>query len=113
MTVYVFANSPSLTIAINGFRRAALQGQYEHGEEAKQFVLMNFLVLIIGLTSFSIDTKVLKKTRLMLANPNILLHKIASNGPTVMKALPSEEHVKELKDLEPYSQRFLNLLREL
>lgn len=101
MTVNVFGNSPSLTVAIY-LRRAALQGQEEHGMEVKQFVLRNFYVND-GLASFSTDDdaiRVLKKTKEMLADSNIRLHKIASIHTAVMEAFPSEEHTKELKDLE-------------
>ncbi|XP_067373333.1 uncharacterized protein [Channa argus] len=36
----------------------------------------------------------------MLADSNICLHKLASNSPEVMKAFPSQEWAKELKDLD-------------
>lgn len=102
MTVHMFGNSPSPAVAIYGLRRAALQGEEEHGTEAKQFVLRNFYV-DDGLTSFSTDDdaiRILKKTKEMLADSNINLHKIASNHNAVMEAFPSEERAKELKDLE-------------
>ena len=54
MTVHVFGNSSSPAVAIYGLRRAALQGQEEHGIEAKQFVIRNFYV-DDGLASFSTD----------------------------------------------------------
>lgn len=53
-TEYLFGNSPSPAVAIYGLRRAALQGQEEHGMEAKQFVIRNFYV-DDGLASFSTD----------------------------------------------------------
>ena len=79
-----------------------MQGEEEHGTEAKQFVLRNFYV-DDGLASFPTDDdaiQVLKKTKEMLADSNIRLHKIASNHKAVMEAFPSEERAKELKDLE-------------
>ncbi|XP_051810196.1 uncharacterized protein LOC127535700 [Acanthochromis polyacanthus] len=81
MTVHAFGNSPSPAVAIYSLRRTALQGQEEYGTEAKQFVLRNFYV-DDGLTSFPTDDNaipVLKKTKQMLADSNIRLHKIASN----------------------------------
>lgn len=102
MTVHVFGNSPSLAVAIYGLRRAAMQGQDEYGMEAKQFVVRN-LYVDDGLASFSTDDdaiRVLKKTKEMLADSNIRLHKLASNHNAVMEAFPSEERAKELKDLK-------------
>lgn len=102
MTVHVFGNSPSPAVAIYGLRRAALLGQDEHGVRAKQFVARNFYV-DDGLTSFSMDDdaiQVLKKTKEMLAESNIRLHKFASNCNAVIEAFPPEERAKELKDLE-------------
>ncbi|KAF3699655.1 hypothetical protein EXN66_Car015342 [Channa argus] len=102
MTVHVFGNSPSPAIAIYGLKRAALERQDEYSKEAKQFVLRNFYV-DDGLTSFSSDAeaiRVLNETRQMLADSNICLHKIASNSPEVMKAFPSQDWAKELKDLD-------------
>ncbi|KAG7471657.1 hypothetical protein JOB18_010271 [Solea senegalensis] len=67
MTVHVFDNSPSPTVAIYGLRRAAMQGHKEYGTEAKQFVLRKFYVYD-GLNSFSTDDdaiQVLQKTKEM------------------------------------------------
>ena len=51
MTVHVFGNSPSPAVAIYSFRRAAQEGQKEHGKDAEQFIMRNFYV-DDGLTSF-------------------------------------------------------------
>ncbi|XP_056107180.1 uncharacterized protein LOC130085444 [Rhinichthys klamathensis goyatoka] len=102
MTVHVFGNSPSPAVAIYGLRRAAQEGQKEHGQDAKQFVMRNFYV-DDGLASFSTAVEaidILKRTREMLAESSIKLHKIASNSSTVMNAFPSEDHAKDLKDLD-------------
>lgn len=102
MTVHVFGNSPSPAVGIYSLRRAALQSQDEYDMRAKQFVARNFYV-DDGLASFSTDDdaiQVLKKTKEMLADSNIQLHKLASNHNAVMEASPPEERAKELPDLE-------------
>jgi len=56
-----------------------------------------------GLASFSTAVEaidILKRTREMLAESSIKLHKIASNSSTVMNAFPSEDRAKDLKDLD-------------
>lgn len=102
MTVHIFGNSPSPAVGIYGLRRAALQSQDEYDMRAKQFGARNFYV-DEELASFSTDDdaiQVLKKTKEMLADSNIQLHKLASNHNAVMEASPPEERAKELQDLE-------------
>ena len=102
MKVHVFGNSPSPAVAIYGLRRAAQEGSKEHGIDVQQFVMRNFYV-DNGLTSVSTDDEAidtLKRTREMLAESNIKLHKIASNSSKVMEAFPPEERAKDLKDLD-------------
>lgn len=102
MKVHVFGNSPSPAVAIYNLRRAAQEGEEEHGTDAKQFVMRNFYV-DDGLASFSSNEEaidILKRTREMLAESNVRLHKIASNSSKVMEAFPSEDRAKDLKDLD-------------
>ncbi|XP_021332949.1 uncharacterized protein [Danio rerio] len=102
MRVHVFGNSPSPAVAIYGLRRAALTGEQDYGFEARHFVERNFYV-DDGLTSFPTEEeaiKLLKDTQEMLAQSNLHLHKIASNKVEVMKAFPSEDLAKELKNLD-------------
>lgn len=102
MKVHVFGNSPSPAVAIYGLRRAALHGENEHGAEAKQFIMRNFYV-DDGLSSFSTDDEaitVLKRTKEMLAESSIKLHKVASNSCAVMDGFPPEDTAKNLVDLE-------------
>lgn len=99
MNVHVFGNSP---VAIYGLRRAAQAGEKEHGTDAKQFVIRNFYV-DDGLTSLPTEKEavdLLKRTKAMLAESNIHLHKIASNSHTVMESFPPEDLAKDLKDLD-------------
>ncbi|XP_071226640.1 uncharacterized protein [Salvelinus alpinus] len=102
MKVHVFGNSPSPAVAIYCMRRAALQGEKEHGSEPKQYVVRNFYV-DDGLTSVATTEEainILRKTQAMLAESNMKLHKIASNSKTVMEAFPMEDRAKDLKDLD-------------
>lgn len=102
MKVHVFGNSPSPAVSIYGLRRAALYREKEHGTEAKQFIMRNFYV-DDGLSSFPTDDEaitVLKRTKEMLAESSIKLHKVASNSRAVMDAFPPEERAKNLVDLE-------------
>lgn len=42
MKVHVFGYSPSPAVAIFGMRRAATEGEKEHGHDAKQFITRRF-----------------------------------------------------------------------
>lgn len=56
-----------------------------------------------GLSSFPTANEaitVLKRTKEMLAESSIKLHKVASNSHAVMDAFPPEERAKNLVDLE-------------
>ncbi|XP_022062446.2 uncharacterized protein LOC127534576 [Acanthochromis polyacanthus] len=102
MKVHVFGNSPSPAVAIYCMRRAAEEGEREHGTDAKHFVKRQFYV-DDGLTSVATPeeaVELLRRTRDMLAASNLRLHKVASNCNQVMEAFPVEDRAKELKDLE-------------
>lgn len=89
MKVHVFGNSPSPAVAIYCMRRAAQEGERDHGSDAKQFVERQFYV-DDGLTSFTTSEgaiDVLTRTRKMLAESNLRLHKVASNSGHVMPSL--------------------------
>lgn len=102
MKVHVFGNTPSPAIAIYCMRRAAEKGEEEYGSDARQFVERQFYV-DDGLTSVASPEQavdLLVRTRHMLAESNLRLHKVASNSEQVMRALPEEDRAKDLKDLE-------------
>ncbi|RXN38500.1 hypothetical protein ROHU_001053 [Labeo rohita] len=102
MTVHVFGNSPSPAVAIFGIRRAADLGEEEYGREAKQFVYRNFYVDdgLISVSSAAEAIGLLQKTKNMLAESNIRLHKISSNNHQVMEAFPTSDRANDLKDLD-------------
>ncbi|XP_028254480.1 uncharacterized protein LOC114430714 [Parambassis ranga] len=102
MKVHVFGNSPSPAVAIYCMRRAAEEGEKEHGFDAKQFIVRHFYV-DDGLASSPTQKEavdILTEAQKMLAESNLKLHKIASNCPEVMEAFPAEERAKDLKDLD-------------
>ncbi|XP_028847241.1 uncharacterized protein LOC114796892 [Denticeps clupeoides] len=102
MKVHVFGNSPSPAVAIHCMRRAAVEGEKEHGHDAKQFVMRHFYV-DDGLASTETAEeaiKVLTSAQSMLAQSNLKLHKIASNDHKVVEAFPAAERAKDLKDLD-------------
>lgn len=102
MKVHVFGNSPSPAVAIYCMRRAAQVGELEHGSDARQFVERQFYV-DDGLTSVATPEEaidLLTRTRKLLAESNLQLHKVASNSNQVMQAFPTEDHAKNLKDLD-------------
>lgn len=102
MKVHVFGNSPSPAVAIYCMRRAAQQGEQEHGSQARQFVERQFYI-DDGLTSVATPEEaidLLVRTQNMLAESNLRLHKVASNSGQVMEALPAEDRAKDLKDLD-------------
>ncbi|XP_013856435.1 uncharacterized protein LOC106512341 [Austrofundulus limnaeus] len=93
MKVHVFGNSPSPAVAIYCMRRAAQQGEQEHGSDARQFVERQFYV-DDGLTSVATPEEavdLLLRTKNMLAESNLRLHKVASNCSQVMEAFPTED----------------------
>ncbi|RXN37743.1 hypothetical protein ROHU_001758 [Labeo rohita] len=100
--VHVFGNSPSPAVAIFGIRRAADLGEEEYGREAKQFVHRNFYVDdgLISVSSAAEAIGLLQKTKNMLAESNIKLHKISSNNHQVMEAFPTSDRANDLKDLD-------------
>lgn len=102
MKVHVFGNSPSPAVAIYCMRRAAREGEKEHGADAREFVERQFYV-DDGLTSVATPedaVDLLTRTKNMLAESNLRLHKVASNCNLVMEALPVEDRAKDLKDLD-------------
>lgn len=93
MTVYVLGNSPSPAVATDGLRIAAEHGESEHGTDEKHFFFRNFYV-DDGLASVAKEVEaidLLQRTKALLAESNLRLHKIASNSPKVMEAFHIEE----------------------
>ncbi|XP_058881751.1 uncharacterized protein LOC131737334 [Acipenser ruthenus] len=116
MKVHVFGNSPSPAVAVYGLRCAASHEEVEYGADVRHFVERDFYV-DDGLKSLPTAAEaidLLKRTQKALAISNLRLHKVASNSAMVMEAFPSDDHAKDLKDLDldvdsPPVQRSLGL----
>lgn len=90
MKVHVFGNSPSPALAIYCIRRTAQKGEQEHSSDAREFVERQFYV-DDGLTSVATPEEAIdvqRRTREMLAESNLRLHKVASNSSQLMEAFP-------------------------
>ncbi|XP_073763460.1 uncharacterized protein [Danio rerio] len=102
MTVHVFGNCPSPSVAIYGLKRTAEEGEEEYGSDVREFIERHFYV-DDGLKSFTSETQaidVLRRTQKMLAQSNIRLHKISSNSPVVTSAFPHEDLATGLQGLD-------------
>ncbi|XP_026036546.1 uncharacterized protein LOC113029762 [Astatotilapia calliptera] len=116
MTVHVFGNCPSPSVAIYGLKKTAVEGEKEYGSDVREFIERHFYV-DDGLKSFPSETQaidVLHRTQRMLAQSNIRLHKISSNSPVVVSAFPSEDLATGPQELQrgqhaPLMQRSLGL----
>ena len=102
MCVQVFGNSPSPAVAPYGLRLSAQVGEQTFGTDMKEFVTKNFYVddgLISLSTSEQVVDLVKRTQQALLHGGNLRLHKIASNSERVINSFPTEDLVKELKDL--------------
>nr|XP_024655484.1 uncharacterized protein LOC101465727 [Maylandia zebra] len=120
MTVHVFGNSPSPAVAIYGLHQSVQRVEPDCDADVKQFVMRDFYV-DDGLKSLPTVEKaisLLQRTQDALANSNLRLHKIASNRKEVLEAFSTQDHAKNLKNLDFESnsvpmQRSLGLLWDL
>nr|XP_055046841.1 uncharacterized protein LOC129432444 [Misgurnus anguillicaudatus] len=116
MRVHVFGNSPSPAVAMYGLKKAALEGEKEHGSDVKQFIERNFYVddALVSLPTEQEAITLLRNAQAILAASNLRLHKIASNKIEVMRAFPPDDLAENLKDLNlaadlPHMQRSLGV----
>ena len=102
MTVHLFGNTSSPAVAMFGLQKTADDGEEKFGHTTKDFVKNDFYV-DDGLTSCSTSEEainLIKNTKSMLATANIRLHKVASNSATVMEAIPPEDRVDNMQNLD-------------
>ena len=102
MTVHLFGNSSSPAVATFGMRKAADNGEQEHGADMKKFVCKDFY-MDDGLTSQPSDDdaiNLVRGTQLTLATTNLRLHKVPSNSVAVREAFPAEDRAKDIHDLD-------------
>jgi hypothetical protein len=103
MTVHVFGNSPSPSIATYGLRKTAEVAEPEFGKDVTEFVENNFYVddgnLSLPTVPQAID--LMKRTQQALqVHGNLRLHKIASNHEDVLNAFPTDDLAKDMEELE-------------
>lgn len=102
MTVHLFGNGPSPAVATFGLRRTADDGEERFGKPTRDFVHRNVYV-DNGLASRATSEEaieLIKNIQAALATANIRLHKVVSNRPEVMEALPADDRAKDVRDLD-------------
>lgn len=103
MTVHVFGNSPSPSIATYGLRKTAAVAEPEFGKDVTDFVENNFYVDdgLLSLPTVPQAIDLMKRTQQALQSQgNLRLHKIASNHKDVLNAFPADDLAKGMKELE-------------
>ena len=99
MTVHVFGNSPSPSVATFCLRKSVENAD----EDVREFVCNNFYV-DDGLTSFTdsdLAVDLVKRTQKALeVGGGIRLHKIVSNSTSVLQRFPQDDLSSDLKDLD-------------
>ncbi len=102
MKVHVFGNRPSPAVAIYCLRRAAEKGAQQYGPDTRLFVEREFYVddALIFLPTEDETIDLLKRTQAFLSESNLRLHKIISNSVQVLKAFPTEDYARDIKDLD-------------
>jgi hypothetical protein len=103
MTVHVFGNSPSPSIATYGLRKTAEVAEPEFGKDVTEFVEKNFYVDdgLLSLPTVPQAIDLMKRTQQALqVHGNLRLHKIASNHEDVLSAFPTDDLAKDMKELE-------------
>ncbi|XP_071944711.1 uncharacterized protein [Antedon mediterranea] len=106
MKVHVFGNTPSPSMSIYCMGRTAKEYEQKYGSEASQYILRNFYV-DDGLTSLPTAVEaiaLIQKSKAMLAESNLHLHKIASNSEQVMAALDEADKAKDLQNINLKSE---------
>lgn len=98
----MFGDCPSPALAMYGLQREAKEGEKDFNSDVHHFIETEFYV-DDALRSFPTETEavdVQKRAKSLLACYNIKLHKIVSNKADVMNAFPTEDQVKNIKQLD-------------
>ena len=99
MTVHVFGNRPSPSVATYGLRRSVLNAD----PDVMDFVFKNFYVDdgLMSCASEDAAVSLMRRTQIALKEGGELrLHKIASNSKSVLLQFPKDDLAKELKSLD-------------
>ena len=101
MKVHLFGASSSLGCANFGLRRAADDGKQDFGANAAAFIRKNFYVDdgLNYVATVPEAIELIKASQAICDKAGLRLHKIVSNKKEVLEAIPVEDHVKEIKEL--------------
>ena len=100
MTVHVFGNTPSPSVATYGLRQSVA----DHPDSAiRELVRRNFYVddLLVSVPLEKQAVSLIRKTQeALMEGGKLRLHKVASNSHEVMSAFNDEEKAKDLKHID-------------
>lgn len=100
MTVHVFGNTPSPSVATYGLRQSVA----DHPDpEIREIVQRNFYVddLLVSMPHEKQTVELIKKTqKALMEGGKLRLHKVASNSQEVMSAFEEEVRAKDLKCID-------------
>ncbi|KAK3734389.1 hypothetical protein QZH41_006200 [Actinostola sp. cb2023] len=102
MKVHLFGAASSPGCANFGFKRAADDGQEEFGADAANFIKRDFYV-DDGLKSVQTSQEAIElidNCKAICAKAGLRLHKISSNSPEVIQAVPVEDRAKSLQEID-------------
>ena len=105
MTVHVFGNSPSPSVAIYGLKKCVEDAD----QDVRDFINRHFYVddgLISVDTSEEMIGLLTRTQESLMKACNVRLHKFACNSEDVMSALPQQDLAQDLKDLDLDSDNF-------
>ena len=102
MTVHFFGATSSPGCANYGLKAIAEDNKHEFGEEIANFVKRDFYVDdgLKSLKSVPEAMSVIQKTKDMLSQGGLRLHKFVSNSRDVLSAISPDDRATNLKDLD-------------
>ena len=109
MKVHLFGASSSPGCANFGLKKAADDREEEFGNDAASFIRRDFHV-DDGLKSVPTAQEAVglsKSSQKIFAKAGLKLHKVMSNNKEVLRAIPAEERVKDVKDFDFEKDRLL------
>ena len=102
MTIHLFGATLSTGCANYGLKAIAEDNKHEFGEEIAKFVKRDFYVDdgLKSLKSVPEAVSVIQKTKDMLSQGGLRLHKFVSNSGDVLPAISPDDRATNLKDLD-------------
>ena len=102
MTVHLFGNTCSPAISTFVLRKTAEDAEESFGKLAKEFEHNDFYVndRLTSCSNLQEVVELVRNTQTILAAANIRLHKIVPNSIEVITALPKQDRVPKLRELD-------------